>query len=72
MDSLIIQDSYWFVDGEGENSRMKAMCAICAKKNGGGWYWGKDMGYGNYDLFCSSCKNAIHIRRVIEAHSEDK
>lgn len=69
---MIIQDSYWFVDGEGPESSMRALCPICAKKTQKGWYWDRNLGYGDYDLFCAECKNAIHLRRVLEAHSEDK
>jgi hypothetical protein len=72
VDSAIIQDSYWFVDGDGENARMKAMCPICAKKAAKGWYWDKNLGYGDYDLFCNVCRNAIYLRRVIETDSQDK
>ena len=62
MESLIRQDSYWYAEGEGEEAVMRALCTICAKKSKTGWYWEGRLGYGDYDLFCSSCGNAIHIR----------
>lgn len=61
--SLIKQNSYWFLDGEGEEAKMAALCEMCAQKLQKGWFWnGKNLGYGDYDLFCTECKNAIHIR----------
>ena len=28
-----------------------------------GWFWdGKNLGYGDYDLFCNECNNAIYLR----------
>jgi len=62
MASVLLQDSYWYVDGEGEKASVKAMCVLCAKKARKGWFWEGRLGYGNYDLFCSVCRNAIHIR----------
>lgn len=62
MNSVMVQDSYWYVDGEGNDAKVKAMCTICAKKAKKGWFWGGRLGYGNYDLFCSSCGNVIHLR----------
>ena len=61
-ESLIKQDSYWYVNGEGDDAKMSAMCVICAKKQKKGWLWESRLGYGDYDLFCSVCGNAIHIR----------
>lgn len=73
MESLIKQDSYWFVEGEGDKASMRALCPICAKKSGRGWYWhGASLGYGDYDLFCHSCSNAIHLRRKFETHNKDE
>ena len=69
---VIIQDSYWFVEGKGKDSKMRAMCPICAKKSGKGWFWDGNLGYGDYDLFCSSCGNAIHLRGKIEAGNKDE
>lgn len=62
MASAMIQDSYWYVEGEGKDAMVKAMCTICAKKAKKGWFWEGRLGYGDYDLFCSSCGNAIHLR----------
>lgn len=73
MESLIKQDSYWFVEGEGKEARMAALCPMCAKKAEKGWYWeGSSLGYGDYDLFCQSCKNAIHLRAKSETNDKDK
>jgi hypothetical protein len=74
MNSLIKQDSYWFVEGENDDAMMKALCSICAKKQQKGWIWHAELGYGDYDLFCSSCNNAIHIREKdeIKADSESQ
>ena len=73
MKSVIKQDSYWFVDGEGHTARMRALCPICSKKTGRGWYWaGSSLGYGDYDLFCADCGNAIHIRGEDEIETCDK
>lgn len=64
----IQEDSYWFSDGEGEGAVMVAMCLTCSKKQNKGWFWdGKRLGYGDYDLFCHYCGNAINIRK-----NEDK
>ena len=47
-----------------EDAKMAALCEICAKKQQKGWFWeGKRLGYGDYDLFCDSCKNAIYLRK---------
>lgn len=70
--SLISQDSYWFAEGEDEDAKMMALCTICAKKLGKGWLWRGEMGYGDYDLFCASCKNAIHIRDKNEIEVNNK
>ena len=72
MKSLIQQDSYWFLDGEGEEAVMKALCSICAKKQQKGWFWEGFLGYGDYDLFCSSCNNAIHIKNQTRETNEIK
>lgn len=72
MKSLIKQDSYWFVEGEGDESKMAALCGICAKKHSKGWFWSGQLGYGDYDLFCVSCKNAIHLREKNEIETSDK
>lgn len=69
MRSLIKRDSYWFVEGDGEESRMSALCDMCARKQRKGWRWNGDLGYGDYDLFCSSCKNAIHLREKNEVET---
>lgn len=62
MASVFVQDSYWFLEGEGEGAVVRAMCVLCAKKARKGWLWEGRLGYGNYDLFCSACGNAIHMR----------
>jgi hypothetical protein len=75
MRSLIQQDSYWYVEEkEGEESMMKALCEVCAKKQKKGWLWDGNLGYGDYDLFCCSCKNAIHIRdtKINENKADNK
>ena len=68
--SLIQQDSYWFLDGEGDEAKMKPLCSICGVKQKKGWFWEGRLGYGNYDLLCSSCNNAIHIREKNEANNQ--
>lgn len=61
--SIIQQDSYWFIEGESNDAKMNALCVICAKKQNKGWFWeGSRLGYGDYDLFCASCNNAINLR----------
>lgn len=70
MESAICEDSYWFV--EDEDKKIKALCVICAKKQKKGWFWRGEMGYGDYDLFCSSCNNAIHLRKKNESKTSDK
>jgi len=74
MVSVMRQDSYWYLEGEGEKAVMKAMCAMCAKKARTGWFWAGQQGYGDYDLFCNVCENAIYIRGNDgpEAGGEDK
>jgi hypothetical protein len=73
VDSIIKQDSYWFLEGEGDEGKMRAMCPICAKKSGKGWFWeGRVLGYGDYDLFCASCGNAIHLRKKDEKLDKDE
>ena len=68
--SLIQQDSYWFLDGEGDEAKLVALCSICGVKQKKGWFWEGRQGYGDYDLLCSSCKNAIHIREKNEADNQ--
>lgn len=70
--SLIRQDSYWFVEGENDDAVMKALCEVCAKKQKKGWLWEAAMGYGDYDLFCCSCKNAIYLRDKNENKANNK
>ena len=61
--SLIKENSYWFTDSDEEDAKIHALCEICHKKENSGWFWdGKRLGYGDYDLFCFKCGNAIHIR----------
>lgn len=72
MKSIIKQDSYWFVDGEGNDAKVRALCTICSKKSGAGWFWSGNLGYGDYDLFCSNCKNAIHLREKDEVKVTSK
>jgi hypothetical protein len=70
MASIIQQDSYWYLDGENEEAVMNALCSICAKKQKKGWRWEGRLGYGDYDLFCESCGNAIHLRGENEVEAE--
>lgn len=73
MGSAIRQNSYWYADGEDDEAKMTALCVMCAKKQDKGWFWeGKVLGYGDYDLFCSSCGNAIHIRGNIETQADNE
>lgn len=59
MENSIKENSYWIL----KEDEIVAICETCAKKNQEGWFWdGKRLGYGDYDLFCSDCKNAIYIR----------
>lgn len=64
MSHLIIDDSYWFVDEtDPENAKISALCEICHLKENKGWHWqGKQLGYGDYDLYCSVCNKAIYLR----------
>jgi len=72
MSALMRQDSYWYVEGEGDDAVVKAMCTMCAKKKKSGWFWEGRLGYGDYDLFCSLCGNAIHIRGSDGSEAGDK
>jgi hypothetical protein len=64
MNDTIKENSYLFLLGEGEDAKMAALCELCAKKEQKGWFWdGKRLGYGDYDLFCSSCGNTIYLRK---------
>lgn len=72
MESLMRQDSYWYAEGEGDEAVMVAICTICAKKSKKGWFWEGRLGYGDYDLFCGSCGNAIHIRGSDGVEASDK
>lgn len=48
-------DCYWTVEGK----IIKAICKECHKKEG--WFWeGSKLGYGDYDLKCSSCNKIIN------------
>jgi hypothetical protein len=59
--SAIQENSYWLLDDQEE--KIVAMCEFCAKKHQKGWFWdGKNLGYGDYDLFCNECGNAIYLR----------
>ena len=72
--SLIVQDSYWFINGEDEDATVSALCVVCSKKENKGWVWqGTRLGYGDYDLFCKSCGNAIHLRKEnVENKTDNK
>jgi len=61
----IKENCYFYLKSNGEKDEtMEALCVLCAKEQNKGWFWeGKRLGYGNYDLFCSSCSNAIYIRK---------
>jgi hypothetical protein len=72
MASVIVQDSYWFLEGEEDDAVVKAMCTLCAKKARKGWFWEGRLGYGDYDLFCSVCGNAIHMRGTNGPEAGDK
>lgn len=66
----MLEDCHWFVKGKGDEARMAALCMFCASKLKKGWYWpGKEKGYGDYDLICDNCQNAIYLR---EAHDNDQ
>lgn len=57
------QDCFWFLEGEGEEAMIRALCVQCAEETQKGWFWkGSELGYGDYDLFCSRCQAKIHIR----------
>ena len=59
----IKENSYWFLEDEEPEAKIIAICEICAKKSQKGWFWdGKNLGYGDYDLFCKECGNAIYLR----------
>ncbi len=63
-ENQIQENCYWYQKGEGEDAVMDALCIFCAKEQNTGWFWeGKRLGYGDYDLFCSSCNNAIYLRK---------
>lgn len=62
--ATIQENSYLFLLGEDDEAKVVALCEICAKKEQKGWFWdGKTLGYGDYDLFCNSCGNAIYMRK---------
>ena len=61
--NTIQENSYWFLDGEEDTVKVVAIREMCAKKQQKGWFWdGKNLGYGDYDLFCNECNNAIYLR----------
>lgn len=69
----IIQDDCFFYIENGvpfEEARILAACKECKLQNvipGDPMYWpGKETGYGDYDLYCSICKKAIHVREEYE------
>ena len=58
------ENSYWLIDGEGDEAKMTAICVTCAQKERKGWFWeGKRLGYGDYDLFCKDCGATINLRK---------
>lgn len=70
---MIIEDCYWYVEGEGEDAHMAALCTFCAAKFNKGWYWpGKQKGYGEYDLFCRNCNNLIYLKQNENKSQETK
>lgn len=68
MPGLILDNSYWFVnDKDKDNPIMDSLCKICHLKEKKGWFWeGKKLGYGDYDLYCSSCGKTIYLREKNE------
>lgn len=59
---MVQEDCFWFLKGDGDDAQMAALCVDCGRKFGG-WYWrGTVFGYGNYDLACDRCQQAIHTR----------
>lgn len=64
MSYLIIDNSYWFVnEKDPKNPVLNALCEICHLKEDKGWFWdGKNLGYGDYDLYCSQCGKTIYLR----------
>jgi len=63
----IKENCFWYPESNGgpeEDATMQALCVMCGKEQKKGWFWeGKRLGYGDYDLFCSSCNNAIYLRK---------
>lgn len=71
--NTIKQNSFWFADGEDENSKMAALCESCGNKLQKGWFWeGSKLGYGDYDLFCKNCGNVIYLREKNANKTSDK
>jgi hypothetical protein len=68
MSNSILDDSYWFINEKNpESPFMAALCKICHLKENKGWFWdGKNLGYGDYDLFCDSCGKTIYLREKNE------
>ena len=58
--SKIQKNCHWYVD---KNGKMLATCIDCVKKDQKGWFWeGSELGFGDYDLQCSTCGEHIHLR----------
>lgn len=49
-------NSYFYID----KNIVQAQCEKCFQKNQKGWLWRENMGYGEYDLYCSICNQLIH------------
>jgi len=65
MEEIIQHDCFWYVDESTQT--MLAMCVACGRKFSKEWFWnGSKVGYGDYDLNCSTCGAIIYKRGKLE------
>jgi len=68
----MLEDCHWFVKGDGDEARMAALCMFCATKLKKGWFWnGAERGYGEWDIICDNCNNAIYLREAHDSKEEE-
>jgi len=61
--TIMKKNCYWYSKVINGEEVMKACCVECNNPDTTSFFWyGEELGYGDYDLFCSKCNEPICIR----------